>query len=337
MNGKEKGDRHSTIKIKLNGKEQTFSEETAIHDWQSATNEASAASSEEIVEDEFEWILPNDEKNEVPEYKIINATNDNIRKLPVRTWNRNIKSSFSGLFLSVFLAIAVGLILGFIIYKMVIQTEESHVGLKEGDSPPVVEKESQAAKNEKYSMTLPEITISVLQGGFYSSNENAVSAGEQLAANNVATTVIEMEGKYYVFIGVAGELSTAKSLASQLKEQGLEDVWAKELSFGGKSIELSSKEEADQLTKEVEAIHKLAEQSAVGYLNGSLDGNVLKDVENTLNGNFHEEIAKELHGSLKSAETHLKGFQTSQSKSELLQAQQVLLEFIKLYKGEIGS
>jgi len=335
MNGQEKEERHSTIKIKLNGKEQKFSEEAAIHDWQSATKEASAASSEEIVEDEFEWILPNVEKSEVPEYKIINATNDNTKKLPVRTWKRNLKSNYSGLFLSVFLAIAVGLILGFIIYKMAIQSEDSHVALQEVDSPPAVEKEGQAANNEKYSINLPDITISVVQGGVYSTNEKATLAAEQLASYKVGTTVIEIDGQHFVFIGVAGDLSTAKSWASKLKDQGLEDVWAKELSIGGKTIELASKEEADQLASEVETFRNLAELSAGGYINGSMNDDRIKEI--SLTTNFNDGIAKKLHGSLNSSHAHLNEYQTTQSNNELLLAQQALLDFIKLYNEDINS
>ncbi|MBS4194829.1 hypothetical protein [Lederbergia citri] len=328
----EKGERNSTIKIKLNGREQTFSEETAIHDWQSATKETSAASSEETAEEDFEWVLPNVEKNEVPEYKIINATNDDIRNLPVKTWKKNIKPGFRGLFLSVFLAIAVGLIIGLIIFKTVIQTEDSHVALKETATPPVVEKET---KKEMYSLTLPDITIPVLQGGQYSTEEAAVSAGENLSEFGVGKTVIEIEGKYYLFIGVSGDLSTAKSWVSKLKDQGLEEVWAKEISISGNTIELASKEEGDRLKSEINMFPKLAEESTNGYIKGVVSEEVLVESEKAIIGTFNEGLAKNLHSDLETAQKHLKNFQASESaRNELLQAQQALLDFVKIYYGK---
>jgi len=333
----EKGERNSTIKIKLNGREQPFSEETAIHDWQSATKEASAASSEQTVkEEEFEWILPEVEKSEeMPEYKIINATNENKRKLPVQKWKRNIKPGFSGLFLSVFLAIAVGLILGFIIYKMAIQAEDSHAGLQEAVAPPAVEKDDKNTKNNGYSITLPDITIPVLQGGVYTTQEGALSASENVSEYQLGTTVLEIEGQHYLFIGVAGDLSTAKSWENKLKEQGLEEVWAKELSISGTTIELSSKEEADRLTSEINTFLKLAEESAGGFIKGSVSEDVLKDTEKEIIGTFHDGKAKDLHGSLETAQKQLKDFQGPQSTNNvLLQAQQALLDFIKIYYGK---
>ncbi|MCR2820544.1 hypothetical protein [Lederbergia panacisoli] len=332
----EKKERNSTIKIKLNGKEQPFSEETAIHDWQSATKEASAASSEETVEEEeFEWILPNVEKNEVPEYKIINATKDNVKKLPMTNWKRNIKPGFSSVFISVFLAIAVGLILGLIIYKMAIQSEDSPVALNEADIPPAAEKEEQNTKIESYSFTLPDLTIPVLQGGLYSSEEGAVSAGENVSEYGIGKTVIEIEGQYYLFIGVAGDLSTAKLWSNKLKDQGLKDeeVWAKELVISGKTVELASKEEADLITSDINTFHKLAEESASGFTNGVVSEDVLKNAEKELVGTFETEIAKDLHGSLELAQKHLNSFSTSESSNDLLQAQQALLEFVKIYYG----
>ncbi|MBS4217004.1 hypothetical protein KHA96_01605 [Bacillus sp. FJAT-49711] len=329
----EKGERNSTIKIKLNGREQPFSEETAIHDWQSATEEASAAQSEETVEDEeFEWILPNVEKNEVPEYKIINATKDNVGKFPMPKWRKNIKPGISSLFISVFLAIAVGLILGLIIYKMAIQSEDSHVALKEADHSPVTEKEEQNTKNEIYSFTLPDITIPVIQGGLYSTRENAVSAGEDLAEYQLGTTIIEIEGQYYLFIGVAGDLVTAKSWTNKLKEEGLEEVWAKNLTISGKTVELASKEEADRLTDEIYTLHKLAEESANGFVKGVVNEDVINSSEKVITGTFQNEVAKDLHGNLQTAQKHLKSFPTSEATSnELLQAQQALLEFVQIY------
>ncbi|MBW8350203.1 hypothetical protein K0H71_12215 [Bacillus sp. IITD106] len=330
----EKGERNSTIKIKLNGREQSFSEEAAIHDWQSATNEASAASSEETAEEEFEWVLPNVEEKEVPEYKIINATNDNIKNLPVKTWKRNIKPGFKGLFLSVFLAIAVGLILGLIIFKTVIQTEDSHVALKEKETntPPVSEKET---KKEMYSFTLPDITISVLQGGLYRSEEGAVSAGEKISGYGLGKTIIEIEGQYYLFIGVSGNLSTAKSWVNKLKDQGVEEVWAKEISISGKKVELASKEEGDRLTSEINLLPKLAEESTNGYIKGSVSEEVLTESEKAIVGTFNEGMAKNLHSNLETAQKHLKNFLASESASnDLLQSQQALLDFVKIYYGQ---
>src|SRR5690606_32492995 len=97
-----------TITVVVDGEERPYVEETVIHDWQMSAEEAAATISEE-EDEEFQWVLPNNEGDEIPEYHHVNVVKPIKRnKLPV-LWNRQLQPGFSGMLIAICLAIPVGL------------------------------------------------------------------------------------------------------------------------------------------------------------------------------------------------------------------------------------
>ncbi|MBS4176192.1 SPOR domain-containing protein [Lederbergia citrea] len=334
---KKKKKRKPAIKIKINGDERPFSEEAAIHDWQSGSNEAAATASEESMdEEEFDWILPEVEKKEMPEFHKVNYA-PTERKLPSH-WRKKMKPGISGLILSILLAVAIGLVLGSFILKMAKLPEDSStIAVNEVKLPPAAEEKVKDVPKTGYVGKLPAIGIPVLQGGVFSTQEAAEERAREFSAHELASKIVILDGQYYVFIGVAGDLPTAKEWESELKQKGI-DVWAKELTIQEKEIKLTSKAEADELTAETEVYHLLAKEAAGGQLLGKLNDDTLTEVAKVMGADkstsYKNELANDLHSKLAAAQKSLIEFQkSSTNKQELLKAQQALLEYMSIYLG----
>ncbi|GIN71080.1 hypothetical protein J14TS2_15550 [Bacillus sp. J14TS2] len=323
----------STIKIKLNGKERPFEEKTVVHDWQAASEETSAASSEEMLdEEEFEWILPNEEEPEIPEFKVNHHTESKKRPNIHRFGNGPFTLGIKRTIISFVLAITVGLLLGTFFLQIMkredIQATTTAQNQVAAEDKPGEEKKTGAG----YEATLPAMAVPVLQAGVYSSKENAESAAKELTNQNYATTILEMDGKYNVFIGVAGELQEVESWEKNVKESGL-DVLAKELSLKESSIKLATKEQAEQLLKEVNYFKTVAGEAVKGEVGGDVNEKVsqngLQLIDSYKDGVYQNKEAVNLQEQLQAA---LKGLEnSSENKEEAIKVQQSLLNYITIY------
>nr|WP_144921321.1 SPOR domain-containing protein [Paenibacillus bovis] len=336
--GKEK--QTSQIKIKLNGVEKPFSEETRIHDWRTTVRDETAATSEDTAdEEEFEWILPEIETKEIPEYKIVNATVPSPRNNIGKKWRRQMYPDISKLVFSIILAIVVGLILGTLFLKMM-ASEDDIVAINEVENPGSVNKDDEKKGGTTagpVEITIPALTIGVLQGGQFSTKEAADAAANSFRKEDLATTIIEMDGKHYVFIGVAGDLATAKSWESQLKDNGIE-VWAKELTIPAKDITFASQTKGEQFVTEASTFKKLANESVTATISGKTNAANMKEISGSIEMKediFESEVANSIHSKLVYALQGLTEFSSSDSQKNLINAQQGLLDYMNLfYKGE---
>lgn len=331
---KKENSQRSTIKIKLNGKERPFEEKTVVHDWQAASEETSAASSEEMLEEEFEWILPDEEETEIPEFKINHHTESKKRPYFHRVGNGPFKWGIKKLVVSFVLAITVGLLLGTFVLEIMkkedIQATTTARNPVAAADKPGEEKEK---ANASYKAKLPAMSVPVLQAGVYSSNENAESAAKELANQNYATTILEMDGKYSLFIGVAGDLQEAKSWEKNVKESGLADVWAKELSIGEGSIQLASKEQAEQFLKEINYYNSIAAEAVKVEMGGNVNEKVLQAglqlIDSQKDATYQNKEAVNLHEKLQTAVESLE--KSSGNQDEILKVQQALLDYMTIY------
>src|SRR5690606_11679482 len=111
--------RKKTIPILVDGEERPYVEETVIHDWKMTSEESSATISED-KEEEFEWILPANEPEDIPEYHHVNVFQPVKKRTFSFSLKRPMQPGFSGMLIAVFLAIPIGLALGFFVLKMFI-------------------------------------------------------------------------------------------------------------------------------------------------------------------------------------------------------------------------
>lgn len=330
----EENGQKSTIKIKLNGKERPFEEKTVVHDWQAASEETSAASSEDMLdEEEFEWILPNEEETEIPEFKVNHHTETKKRPNIHRVGSGPFKLGIKKLIVSFVLAITVGLLLGTFILEIMKKEDIQATTVEQNPTAPAPntgEQKKDATTN--FETTLPAMTLPVLQAGVFSSNENAESVAKELANQNYATTILEMDGKYYLFLGVAGDLQEAKAWEKNEKENGLIDVWATELPLGESSITLGSKAQAEQFSKEVNYFKDIAGEMVKIELGGEANEDVLRaglQLIDSHKESYENKEAVNLQGKLQAAIKSLE--QASGNQAETLKVQQALLDYMSIY------
>ncbi|MCJ7839897.1 hypothetical protein MUB24_03000 [Lederbergia sp. NSJ-179] len=328
-----KNSQKATIKIKLNGSERPFEEETVIHDWKAASDETSAASSEEMLDEEFEWILPNEEEEqEVPEFKVNHQKEPKKQPYFHRNGNSPLKLWVKRLILSFVLAITVGLLLGSFLLKMMSQTD-TQATTNEQNRLSSENKKEEGTTASKFEVKLPALTLPVLQAGVYSSKEAADAKAKELANQNQAQTILEMDEKYYLFLGVAGDLQKAKTWEKDLKHNGLEDVWAKELNFEERYIELASKEQSEHLLKEIEYFQTIIGEPANIKMGGEVNNKVIQEGLQLMKADkdliYQNKEAASLQEKLQTAIKSLE--KTAENSAETVKAQQALLDYISIY------
>lgn len=334
----------STIKIKINHKERPYKEEPIIRDWQIASQETSATSSDEIDEgDEFEWVLPKQEKKEQKKIHIIYANESKKRKSKSkkRTFRKNYSTpQFKGIFYPIVLAVTIGLFIGIFILNM-LNSEE--VGQRAEENPSLNDSRSNESEDELVESvvwTQPSWDIAVIQAGVFSTEEAAETRANELKKEGQSTTIIPIDNRYYVFIGITKSLDTAKDWEKQLKDLGIGqgDLWAKEITLDEKQFTFSTEDEKQLFSKEIEYLQEIAEQIASGIVYGQFDQKVLdealplnEELETSFEGN---PAIKQLHDKLLTAINHMKSINNmNEQKKDLYETQQYLLDFITIYMG----
>lgn len=229
--------------------------DVSLNDIESGAREQSAVAQEAEDDDSFEWILPEKDGVEpLEEFKIIDSrkkpteksskTPEKIPKVSngsIGKW-RN-KGIFPSVLITIFLAVVIGTTFGVVLLKMVIsetaiETGGEVVGLEE---TPTAQEEKENVPNGT-ATEIPAITGFVIQGGAFSTKEAAQTEEANMAQKGTAAKVMEVQGKFYIFIGVSDTLANAKAIGAQLKNSGIEN-FAKEVAFGGKeNIALSASE-----------------------------------------------------------------------------------------------
>lgn len=340
----EKSSRNPAIKITLNGKERPFTEETVIRDWKTASEQASATVSEDQTEDEdFEWILPNEEHKEVPEFKLIHTELPSKNRTP-GNWKRKLKPSMlhpnmKGFIISFCLAIIVGLGMGTFILKISKAEHSASVTGIENTPSSQPDTQEESKLKAEYALKLPAWQISVIQGGVFSTQENADTKAKQLENEGQATIVIPLDNRYHLFLGISGQVQTAKTWEEHLKEQGVNDgeILAKELNIAEKEIIFSSEEEGNQFSKVLNTFSLIAEEMANIQVSGKVNENVIKDtlalLEKEADKAYSNPEANDLRSKLILATNSLIQYNNSAKKEDLLKAQQALLDYIKIYYG----
>lgn len=335
---KKKKTQQPAIKIKINGEERPFEEEITVNDWKIAADETSASAEKTQDDDTFDWVLPDTEYKEVAEFQKVNYFPSKHKKRPSQYWRRKTVPGVATVILSIFLAIAVGLLLGTFLLKMVMNPDEQLVPVNEPADTPVTPKEEVKKQAvDSYIGELPAFTAAVIQGDVYSSKESAEHRMGEYDAEGFGTMMMESEGKYYVFVGIADNITTAKVWEKDLKEKGM-NVYAKELSIGNVEMKFTSKKEAELFSTEGKLFQLLAGEAISGTMSGKVNETTVAEIGELLgieegtrskDGVVHE-LYKELHAAYEG----IKQFQADVSDKGLLKkAQQHLLNYIKLYEG----
>jgi stage II sporulation protein B len=353
----DKPNKGNTIKIKLNGENQPFQEEQKKNESEARIESTGkvikiypnlsesdvffeTAAAQESVDESFDWIIPESSENDIEEFKI--ASNNSpqksgLKKLSSFSTNTKKKNErpVGSILISATFAILIGLTIGFIMLKLVI-TESSD---KVTTEPTVVKEkgvtESKTTAGKTTTAVIKQLTTYVIQEGVYSSQEGAKETSTQLTSKGVPSQFVDMNGKHYLFLGVADSIETAKSLGVQYKEKGVKDVFAK-------PILLDEKKFSDITEKEktfLEAVPTIYQTLSIATSSALVTKEIPKEASKALAGikeqlnvsGIKNEKVKKLKTELASADEKLKGFQKLKDAKSLSEAQQHLLNFLSLY------
>lgn len=208
--------------------------------------------------------------------------------------------------------------------------------------PTVVEEEQGGEKAEPGSKdskavtaAVPELSTYMIQGGVFSSEDGASETLNEVKESGIPAQIIEMDGKHYLFFGVADSIETAKSIGGQYKETGVEDAFAKPLVIKEKKIsELSESEKSF-----IEAIPTIYQTLSNATSAAIATKSISEETTKTLTGieaqlkatGLKNDNVKKLNAELTSANDSVKAYQKSKNKKDLSEAQQHLLNFLSAY------
>ncbi|MBS4208957.1 hypothetical protein [Bacillus sp. FJAT-50079] len=335
MNKKKK--ERPTVKIKINGEEHDYNENVIINHWQTADEEASAAADEQADEKEFDWVLPETNVQEVPKFHKVNHASKRRASFFTASLPRKFAPGLPVLIISIITAIAVGLLLGVLLLKMMKDVEPKSALVEETKVAENTNETPVEGNSSAYSMELPSFIVPVLQANVYTASEGAEQFLKELSERGISSTNLSMDGMYYVLVGSADTYTTVKSLATHVQTKEELIVYPKEITLkGGGELTFPSEDEARQFTAEHEVFLKLAGEAASGLLTGKVNADILVEIDKVLQAgsekNNVEETIKELHTKLVAAHSHLASFSNNSADAgKVNDAQQALLEYIVLY------
>ncbi|OIK16971.1 hypothetical protein BIV60_01455 [Bacillus sp. MUM 116] len=347
---------NSTITIKLNGEPHTFQEE--IKEKENERNQSKpdvidmvpnkeepdvfleTAAAQESMDESFDWIIPESSDHEIEEYKIINHQTKKKSTFPkITSFNTNTKKidgkGLKSIFISAVFAIVLGTGFGFLMLKLVNDQHSNKPTtgqiLTEGEG---TGKAAIPAASGATAVVKP-LTTFVIQGGVFSSKDGTQATSNQLAEKGAPSQSINIDGKEYLFLGVASTIDDAKKLGSNYKDAGIADVWAKSLSVDQK--EITGVNAADKTFLETAgAIYQdLSEITAAAMLTESIPEESFKSISALIGKIDTKELknnkVKSLQTLLAAAVGKVEAYQSSKDQKNLVDAQQTLLNFLSLY------
>ena len=141
--------------------------------------------------------------------------------------------------LTIFFAILVGTTFGLTMLKMVLPEqvttgERPVAGTEQKNETPVATGSAE--------LTLPSISASVIQEGVYTTQNSAEQMKSSLKEKGIPVEVFSIDGKFVIFIGVAGNVGDAKIMGQEYKGSGI-DTFSKDFTIEEKKVTNLQEEE----------------------------------------------------------------------------------------------
>jgi stage II sporulation protein B len=362
----------NTITIKINGKNRPANENKSepisesnkeLRDDQTHPPKIvkleEAAAVENHEEDElFDWILPDEDiLPEVKEYKIpINPKKEKRKgigfsgegfttiKLPSLKPKQAKPGFIRSVFIAVFFAVLLGTSFGTMMLRMIstdqvavdqgiklvgTETEVKEEGENQQTPPPAV---------NSTSLTLQPVSTYVVQAGVYTNKDAATSNQQDFKDKGTPSQVVEMDGKFALFVGVADSVENAKKLSSGLDTNGV-STYSKEFTLSEKTISDIQDEEKKllEITPDfyqsiVTSVVSISTSKSIpSTVKDKLDGQI-KAMEQIDKDKLQNEQIKKLQAELGSASILIKTYEKDQKLSTKNEIQQHLLDFLAAYQ-----
>jgi stage II sporulation protein B len=355
----DKPNRGNTIKIKLNGETKTFSEEpikkeqesskdsfTKVIEMEEDFNDQNVfletAAAKDSIDESFDWIIPESAENDIQEYKVV--SNQNQKKggkkkstsFTTFSMKRNGGMLKSIIVTAVF-AILIGTSFGALMLKLVISENN-----KPAVTEPVVvgkgtDKGSEASGEKGSSIVLKAQTAFIVQGGAFSSQDAALDGASQAKGKGAPAQTLAMNGREFMFLGVADSIESAKQLEGHYEANGFDDVLPKQIPIPEKSVSDINETEKNFLEAAPAIYQQLSKLTSNSIVSGNISSEYSKEITgvgNQLNqpaDKIKNEKVKDLNKELSSALEKVEAFQGKKNKDSLVEAQQHLLNYLSIY------
>ncbi|WP_139185570.1 hypothetical protein [Bacillus sp. OK048] len=358
----DKPNRGNTIKIKLNGETQTFSEEPIKKEKESTKNSfdkviiidedfneqelfLETAAAKEPIDESFDWIIPESAEQDIQEYKIVSSHNQkkggSKRPVTFSTFSKKRNGSLvKSILVTILFAVLIGTSFGVLMLKLV-NNDNSKPAVVE---PVVVnkgaekgsDKGSENTGGKSTSVVLGAQTVFIVQGGAFSNKEKALEGANQAKGKGAPTQTIAMSEKEFLFLGVADSFETAKQMEGYYEANGFDDVLPKQIPIAEKTVSDINESEKGFLEDSPAMFQQLAKVTANAIVSGSISAEASKEVTSLVDklkssGELKNEKVKTLNAELSSALEKVKAFQEKKNKTSIVEAQQHLLNFLSTY------
>lgn len=355
----DKPNRGNTIKIKLNGESQTFTEEPIKKEQESSNDSFTkvinideefndqdvfleTAAAKDSIDESFDWIIPESAENDIQEYKVVSSQNQKKggKKKAASFTTFSMKRNggvLKTIIVTAVFAILIGTSFGVLMLKLVISENSKPAVTEPVDVGKGSDTDSEATGGKSSSIVLEAQTAFIVQGGAFTTKDAASSAASQAKGQGLSAQTLSMSGKEYLFLGVADSIETAKALGAQYKADGFEDVFSKQLPIAEKSVSDINETEKSFLEAASAIYQQLSKITSNAIVSGSISSEASKEVTgfgdqlNQPADKLKNEKVKNLNKELSSALESVEAFQEKKSKDSLVEAQQHLLNYLSIY------
>lgn len=334
--------KNNRIIIKLNGNEQSYIENKKEPDEDSIETGSPEpgyleTAAGEAAEESFDWILPEINQNDIEEIKTVKPEKKkghNFNQLIFNPGKKN-KGFLKSILLASIFAVLLGTSFGIVMLKLVLTNHSNPNGTEtiEAVAQPNTVENPAPAKNV---YIFSPISLFVVQEGVYSSKETANNAADLAEQKGVASIVDVLNGKTYLFLGVAGSIEDAKKLGGLYQEKGV-DFYAKSLETPEKELKNLSSDEKTFLKSVPVLFNGLSAASSSVLINQSLSKEaaanlegIQKVTEKAAELKIDGEAIKQLRKELTAASEKMKSFQKDGENKQAASAQQHLLNSLAI-------
>lgn len=351
-------DKHNQISIKINGKESKVKkEEKETTDFVETEkplifveNEEVAAAQEE-EEDDFSWVLPDEglknhsqKEKEIPVIPIEDLRQtkgpSKLQYLPKKKKGVQL-FSVKQFAVSIVLAIILGSGFGVMILKIV---EDVNAGPVENEAPTKVPDETPPTAGEQkdtpassqVAIDLETLSAGVVQGGSFSTIENANTRVDEIKGKGFAATAVELNGSFFVVAGIGIDQGSVSGIKPKY-EEAFPEFFTKTFEVAGGSFTNAGKKDSEAITVGLPVFKELIALSSQAFGAGSIDNGQLENLSKQLatvkeikTDGLHEKV-NEFHTDIQSAFTQLEEYKNSGDQKALWQSQQSLLNAYQAY------
>ncbi|WP_270583095.1 SPOR domain-containing protein [Bacillus smithii] len=327
--------KNRTIKIVLDGKE-SEKKNSITHRWNTSQKETAAAIEKNSGEENesFAWVLPEEEVQKMGEDQVFHkieyvSTSKGKKKSGKRSVGGKQAASLA---LSIVSAMIVGIMLGFVIVKVVTNADAG--------TPVKQVRSSQqgtvtAKSNKEETLVLPELSASIVQGGIFSKEEAAQEVLKKVKDKGVPAETFMQDGQYVLLLGTAGSIEDAKKLGSLWKEKKV-DVYAKTFTIPERKIQ-AAKSDTGLVEQYVSLFQLLSAESANIVLNKGADlanrDIIQSDLQKVEKQTPKTTALKTMQKSLLEAGKDITHLSKQADRQKGIDAQEQLLKFIGAYSS----